>query len=516
MKAQLRMTLAALIMSVLIIGCGSGGGGSSSAPAPENNDPVAATADVSGVVEKGPVVGGTLNVYSLNEDGTTKLLKSTTTEDLGKYGVKGLELDSELYLFEAVLEGADIEDEVSGEYYKGKSGEVMHAVVTKEQVMAGIVNITPFSTMAFRMAELLGNGDYLDQGVTEANDKVAKWVGSNHLEATSQGELKTALTTMSEKVNETGSLGVTLQQLLSAVQVSADGVYISSSYTVDMAEVCAVVNSDCEEATNFADTQGATAPIWFLDEAPILPDDGSSDDTVDPDVNPLRTYHLDEYPASQDNPEVWDADTYLVAFVDDATKTNYSAITNFGLDDSLSFELASDQEVYVYIFEEGTDVLFIVQDLQGNPGPASEVTIEGVNPQDLDFLTVADFNKLAVGNVEIHGGHVVYPTMMEEIGGTLEAYEQLSVTGADHLLSIEPSLPSAVEVSGYSTGDAIEFQGITEDEISVSSSNGDVEFFINKNGVTTSLILKDIVEQDAIIYDLESFNALDVGDATVL
>jgi hypothetical protein len=69
-------------------------------------------------------------------------------------------------------------------------------------------------------------------------------------------------------------------------------------------------------------------------------------------------------------------------------------------------------------------------------------------------------------------------------------------------------------IEGYGADDTLRFLGLPSAELlSIGNVGSDVELLVNNDGVTSTVILSGVVtDQQTLIYDIASFNALPVGD----
>jgi hypothetical protein len=79
--------------------------------------------------------------------------------------------------------------------------------------------------------------------------------------------------------------------------------------------------------------------------------------------------------------------------------------------------------------------------------------------------------------------------------------------------------PNFFEISGFGADDALEYFGLSDVELlSIGSDGADVSLIVNIGGTASSIVLKGVAAEliaadpDAIVFDIDSFNALPVGD----
>jgi len=247
--------LVLLFLCTILNGCSSGGSSNHSSEESPSTE-------VSGIVAKGPATGANVKFYSIDSFGEETFLTATVTEKGGFYSAM-IPVTSRLIRVEADLEGADIEDEITGRTYKGRRGEVLTSVMKiSEGSDSYLMNVTPFSTMAEEMARILGDGICTESTVSVANGKIKSWAGVDFLQGSPTGDLKASLTAVAQMVNESGSITITMHNLLGAIRQNIYGVYIDGQYSLMLADACRRSGSDdCDTGTNFADFYGAQTPV---------------------------------------------------------------------------------------------------------------------------------------------------------------------------------------------------------------------------------------------------------------
>jgi len=241
----------------LLLGCSSGGGHDYSSDDSGTDETVL----VSGVVAKGPASGAKVDIYSVGEDGEETFIGSTTTDDDGGFNYS-IPASTKLLKVKADLEGASVEDEVTGNSFTGKKGDFLTAVCNIDsEADSTISNVTPFSTMAEEMARSLGDGICTPTSVKVANNKIKSWVGVNFLEESPSNNLKPALMAVAQMVNGTGSISATMHNMIGAIEETPYGVSIDGNFSWSLYRSCEFSGSEDCARTNFNNIVLAESPV---------------------------------------------------------------------------------------------------------------------------------------------------------------------------------------------------------------------------------------------------------------
>lgn len=151
---------------LVLTGCGGGGSGSSG----NVTSPPPSSGSISGDAIKGPVNGGTITAYAMNNGAVGAEIAHVTTDANGHFS---LSMGSHAGPVMLQLDGGTYTDESTGVVMTMLPGDVMTAVVpdmTAGQAVSG-VRVTPLTTMAQAMAQRLSGG-MTGANVTTANAAV--------------------------------------------------------------------------------------------------------------------------------------------------------------------------------------------------------------------------------------------------------------------------------------------------------------------------------------------------------
>jgi hypothetical protein len=170
----LRVILALTLMigSVsLLFGCG---GGSSSRTTPAANDGATGNnGSIDGTVVKGPVNGGTVMAYAINNGTTGTQLASGMTDAQGNFTISIGDYSGPIML---QLSGGTYIDDATGATEIMSSGDVMTAVIPSVSSGASATGIqmTPLTSMAQAMAHNMAGG-MTDENITAANTTIGNY-----------------------------------------------------------------------------------------------------------------------------------------------------------------------------------------------------------------------------------------------------------------------------------------------------------------------------------------------------
>jgi len=133
------------------------------------------TSTVSGAASKGPIAGGTVDAYSLDNDGNQdEHLGSGTTSSDGSYE---FDIDSTDGAVELVISGGSYTDEATGEIIELDDSHKLHCIVTDISEDIAITPLTDIATA--RTISLLSDGSItdLEAALQNASNDVAEIFG---------------------------------------------------------------------------------------------------------------------------------------------------------------------------------------------------------------------------------------------------------------------------------------------------------------------------------------------------
>jgi hypothetical protein len=144
------------------------------------------------------------------------------------------------------------------------------------------------------------------------------------------------------------------------------------------------------------------------------------------------------------------------------------------------------------------------------PQAISVVTFHDIIGSGTSVDNIADFNNLPVGNIGFSGAYPLEIKNLDSYAGSLDNAATVSASFGNYILQDDSSISSSVEVNGYGEKDSIEITGVSTSDITFMSYSNNVEISVNNNGAVSLIVLKDILHSDDIVYDINSFNALNV------
>ncbi|MFQ5454781.1 MAG: FG-GAP-like repeat-containing protein [Nitrospirota bacterium] len=174
--------LIVLLCAVLFLsgcgGCGRKKGSSNSSNEGQNSSngqTAVAKSVVSGIAVKGVIRFGRVELFSLDENGGGSLIATTFTDS--QTGIYSFEEIDETGSLRVIVREGNYEDEASGENIILEDGDMMTAFIPSLSPGATtIVNITPITTMAARLAENLSGG-ITPSNIEKANRLINRFFG---------------------------------------------------------------------------------------------------------------------------------------------------------------------------------------------------------------------------------------------------------------------------------------------------------------------------------------------------
>ncbi len=135
----------------MLFGCGGGGGGSVTTPG------TTGSGMISGTAVKGPVSGGTVMAYAVNNGAKGVMLASATTDTQGNFSMN---IDNYTGPVMLLMSGGTYTDEATGSVMPMGANDVMTALIpmmASNATMTG-VQVTPLTSMAQAMASTMASG----------------------------------------------------------------------------------------------------------------------------------------------------------------------------------------------------------------------------------------------------------------------------------------------------------------------------------------------------------------------
>lgn len=205
-------------------------------------------------------------------------------------------------------------------------------------------------------------------------------------------------------------------------------------------------------------------------------------------------------------PTTYSAAGSQTTYHDDANVASYARISGFGANDAIAFTAAAQN--YVAVSSQGSNVTLTVN----SNGVVSSIVLQGVINAGQIVYDVASFNALPVGNISFNGLEQVQNTTLDGLGGTLTNPATVNASNGSFAFTDDALLPSVVRISGFGANDSLRLKNTSASAVSVSSAGGNASFIVNQGGTISSITLLGVVPSGAIVYDINSFNALPIGN----
>ncbi len=151
-----------------------------------------------------------------------------------------------------------------------------------------------------------------------------------------------------------------------------------------------------------------------------------------------------------------------------------------------------------------------------NNGKVSSVVLQNIISSGQIVYDLASFNALPVGNISFNGTEQLQGSALDNLGGTLSAPATVDAVNGSFVFTDNAAAGSVVRITGFGTNDSLQWQNATASQVAVSSKGTDVTLVVNQSGTVSSVTLVNVVLSGTIVYDIDSFNALPVGDAAFL
>ena len=215
---------------------------------------------------------------------------------------------------------------------------------------------------------------------------------------------------------------------------------------------------------------------------------------------------LDQTPGSAAAPTNYSAAGIQATYQDDANLASYARISGFGANDAIAF--ASAMQNQVAVSSQGSNVMLTVN----NNGVVSSIVLQGVISAGQIVYDVASFNALPVGDIRFNGTEQAQNATLDGLGGTLTNPATTDASNGSFVFTDDALLPSVVRISGFGANDSLRLTSTSASAVSVSSAGGNASFIVNQGGTISSITLLGVVPSGGIVYDVNSFNALPIGN----
>jgi Ca2+-binding RTX toxin-like protein len=137
----------------------------------------------------------------------------------------------------------------------------------------------------------------------------------------------------------------------------------------------------------------------------------------------------------------------------------------------------------------------------------------------IDTLSNIERFEFSDGRYKVNAGGtglVADVTSLDDLNpaGTAQAPQVFNSSSGAFNLTDDATRTNYTVIEGYGADDTLRFLGLPSAELlSIGNVGSDVELLVNNDGVTSTVILSGVVtDQQTLIYDIASFNALPVGD----
>jgi hypothetical protein len=256
-------------------------------------------------------------------------------------------------------------------------------------------------------------------------------------------------------------------------------------------------NSTTDDAAAAASNASAGAPT--TSPAPV-PGPGATPTEI------ILVQKLDASPGNSGAATSYIAAGKQVTFHDDVSVASFASITGFGANDAIAFTAAAQS--MLAISSQGSDVTLTAN----NNGLVSTIELKGVISPGQIVFDLTSFNALPAGDITFNGLEYPQNRSLDTAGGTLSNPALLDGANGSLLFIDDAAKASVVGITNFGTNDRLSMQNTLAQELAISSQDTNVTFVVNQAGTVSSVTLVGIVPVGVIVYDVNSFNALSVGD----
>ena len=175
--------IAAVILSMTLVGCGGGGDDTAPVQPPVQEKPLV---KISGAVVKGPLNTTAVSIFQLDRNKTnfrSEVLSSTTTDQKGQFSALQLsDPQAEFYLLEALAGSSSVDLLVNQPTY----ADQLSGVFSLSQLKAGPVYLTPLSQLValqMQFALQAGSSTALPELYQQASQRTSQLFGFSQIQA---------------------------------------------------------------------------------------------------------------------------------------------------------------------------------------------------------------------------------------------------------------------------------------------------------------------------------------------
>jgi hypothetical protein len=104
------------------------------------------------------------------------------------------------------------------------------------------------------------------------------------------------------------------------------------------------------------------------------------------------------------------------------------------------------------------------------------------------------------------------PVSLDQTPGTQASPSIYNVSGMRVAFSDDINTQSYAIINNFDANDVISFAPSAQGLVAISSQGTDVILTVNKNGIVSQIVLRNVIPANSVVYDVASFNALPVGD----
>jgi hypothetical protein len=101
---------------------------------------------------------------------------------------------------------------------------------------------------------------------------------------------------------------------------------------------------------------------------------------------------------------------------------------------------------------------------------------------------------------------------LDQTPGTASAPATYDAAGKQVTYSDDVNVENYAVISNFGSNDVISLVPAAQGLVAISSQGSDVTITVNKNGIISSIVLRNVIKSGQVVYDVASFNALPVGD----
>ncbi|MBB1125932.1 beta strand repeat-containing protein [Thiospirillum jenense] len=150
--------------------------------------------------------------------------------------------------------------------------------------------------------------------------------------------------------------------------------------------------------------------------------------------------------------------------------------------------------------------------------PMADVATEGNETATITLTSVGaqvgNTAALTITDTSTAGGGGDTEVSMDDIGGTQLAPASFDADTGALVLTDLAATQNFVDVSNFGTDDELHYEITSESLLTVSNAGNDVTLILNNNGTVSQITLLGVATPNDLIFDVESFNLLPVGDIT--